>query len=81
MIVMTHAPANSAEIQSIIGPSDENLIGEILCVGATAKEIAEAYAQFNGYETARPSVSQLRPDIVLRLYEILNENRDGHDER
>ncbi len=37
-------PATASEIHAVLGPSDENLVIDILKVGATYDEILEAYA-------------------------------------
>ena len=57
------------EIVSVLGPTDETLVADILSTGASFEELREAWAWLNGDEAL---MGEGRPLPVTRVAELID---------
>ncbi|MBN9076488.1 MAG: hypothetical protein BGN87_23430 [Rhizobiales bacterium 65-79] len=62
-------PMTREEIVSVLGPTDETLIADILSTGASFEELREAWAWLNGDEAL---IGEGRPLPGTRLAELID---------
>lgn len=66
----------SENIAAILGPVDETLIAEILATGATAAELAEAWAWINSEDALVEAGKGFPSGTVAELVELLSVEDD-----
>jgi hypothetical protein len=64
------------EIVSVLGPTDETLVADILSTGASFEELREAWAWLNGDEALMGAGRPLPGTRVGRLIEMLEPDED-----
>lgn len=67
------------EITAIIGPADEQLLGEIILTGATAEELAQAWAWVNSDDVLVDTGQPLPGGKVSELIDLLELVDDEAD--
>jgi hypothetical protein len=74
-------PVTREDVKAVIGPVDEMILSEIIGMGATAEELAEAAAWVGNDEALINSGRPLATGRVGRLVELLaRESEDAEDE-
>lgn len=63
-------PITRKEIVSVLGPTDETLIADLVATGASFDELREAWAWLNGDETLVPGTR------VAELIELLDSDEE-----
>ena len=69
-------PMTREEIVSVLGPTDETLIADILSTGASFEELREAWAWLNGDEALMGEGRELPGTRVAELIDLLDANED-----
>ena len=64
------------EIVSVLGPTDETLIADILSTGASFEELREAWAWLNEDEALMGEGRPLPGTRVAELIDLLDANED-----
>lgn len=67
------------EITAIIGPADEQLLSEIMLTGATAEELAQAWAWVNSDDVLIDAGQTLPGGKIAELIELLELIDDEAD--
>ena len=77
-----HKTATAQEIQRVLGPIDDEVINEIINLGATKNEVLQALEWFNDDESMRAAAESMSV-CAKSIYEILLADRDRYspDER
>jgi hypothetical protein len=68
---------SSGEVRAIIGPVDEVLLSDILATGASAKELAEAWAWVNAEEALADEGRPLPTGRIARLVDLLDPGQEN----
>ncbi|WP_349254137.1 hypothetical protein [Rhizobium sp. CC1099] len=68
---------SSGEVRAIIGPVDEVLLADILATGASAKELAEAWAWVNAEEALADEGRPLPTGRIARLVDLLDPGQEN----
>ena len=76
----TQHPATAAEIAAIVGPLDDELLAQIMHVGATAAEVLEAYTWATADDVIGTELERGPRGTVTRVYEILKAAEAEPDE-
>ena len=69
-------PMTREKIVSILGPTDETLIADILSTGASFEELREAWAWLNGDEALMGEGRPLPGTRVAELIDLLDADED-----
>jgi len=69
-------PITRAEIESILGPVDEDLLAELLLTGASAEELREAWAWIHSDEALMGAGRPLPGTRVSELIDLLETDDD-----
>ena len=69
-------PLTREEIVAVLGPTDETLVADILCTGASFEELREAWAWLNGDEALMGEGRPLPGTRVAELIDLLDANED-----
>jgi hypothetical protein len=77
----TAQKATATDINKIVGPLDDDLLLEILQVGATATEVLEAFTWANSDDQIGTELERGPRGAVNRVYEILKMAETEPDER
>lgn len=64
------------EIVSVLGPTDETLVADILSTGASFEELREAWAWLNGDEALMGEGRPLPGPRVAELIDLLDADED-----
>lgn len=64
------------EIVSVLGPTDETLVANILSTGASFEELREAWAWLNGDEALMGEGRPLPGTRVAELIDLLDADED-----
>ena len=64
------------EIVSVLGPTDETLVADILSTGASFEELREAWAWLNGDEALMGEGRPLPGTRVADLIDLLDADED-----
>ncbi len=64
------------EIVSVLGPTDETLVADILSTGASFEELREAWAWLNGDEALMGEGRPLPGTRVAELIDLLEDDED-----
>lgn len=64
------------EIVSVLGPTDETLVADILSTGASFEELREAWAWLNGDEALMGEARPLPGTRVAELIDLLDADED-----
>ncbi len=64
------------EIVSVLGPTDETLVADILPTGASFEELREAWAWLNGDEALMGEGRPLPGTRVAELIDLLDADED-----
>lgn len=67
------------DITAIIGPADQQLLREIMLTGATAGELAQAWAWLNSDEALVNAGRPLPSGKVAELIDLLDDFDEEHD--
>jgi len=71
-----------AEVVSIIGPQDTEIVARIIRSGASAADVLEAFTFFNAEDSLGPDPGHHASGAVATVYGILASAQDaGEDER
>jgi predicted RNA methylase len=76
-----HIATTDHEIKAILGAADEEIVLDILNTGATAGEVAEAFAWLGADDYMGVELQRKAGECVRRVYDILLTDRDSSDER
>ncbi|PKA42247.1 hypothetical protein [Rhizobium sullae] len=68
---------SSGEIRAIVGPVDEVMLADILATGASAKELAEAWAWVNADEALTNEGRPLPTGRIARLIDLLDPRQEN----
>jgi len=69
-------PLTREEIVSVLGPTDETLVADILSTGASFADLREAWAWLNGDEALMGEGRPLPGPRVAELIDLLDANED-----
>jgi hypothetical protein len=71
LAMLSHAPLNRTQVETIMGRLDDLKLAEILETGASEPELLEAKRWVSGYKRTVPEDLPLRPSVVDRLCDII----------
>ena len=77
----THGVLSGAEVKSIVGSVDDEIVLEILGTGASAEQVMEAFMRVSGNTSLGEDLERPADAIVLKVMEALTRDEDGEDER
>jgi hypothetical protein len=69
-------PMKREEIESVLGPSDEALVAEVIATGASLEELREAWAWLNSDEALMSIGRPLPGTRVAELIDLLDYDRE-----
>jgi hypothetical protein len=72
---------NRADVIAMLGPVDDAVVAEIIAMGATASELAEARAWTGNDEPLMNAGRPLAGGRVARLIEIIRDLEEEDEER
>jgi hypothetical protein len=78
---ITHAVLSSAEVKSIVGLVDDEIVLEILGTGANAGQVMEAFMRISGNTSLGEDLEKPADATVLQVMEALTRNEQDEDER
>jgi len=70
-----HHPATVSDIVRILGPIDDGVIAQIIAVGATIEDVAEAHAWLSTRDYFRHTAHEMAHGRIARVYQLLDANR------
>jgi hypothetical protein len=69
-------PMTREEIVSVLGPTDETLVADILSIGASFEDLRVAWAWLNGDEALMGEGRPLPGTRVAELIDLLDDDED-----
>jgi hypothetical protein len=69
----------SEDVIAVLGPVDETLLANIIATGATAAELAEAFAWINSEEALIGEGRRLPTGKVAELVDLLSAEEDWEE--
>ncbi|MFB9947913.1 hypothetical protein ACFFP0_03585 [Rhizobium puerariae] len=70
----------SEDVIAVLGPVDDVLVADVIATGATAGELAEAWAWINSEEALIGEGRRLPTGKVAELVDLLSADQDGWEE-
>jgi hypothetical protein len=72
-------PLTASDVEAVLGPADESLAAQIIATGATAADLAEAWAWINNDEALINEGRPLPTGKVAELCALLNKPENDLD--
>jgi hypothetical protein len=72
-------PLTASDVEAVLGPTDESLVAQIIATGATAADLAEAWAWINNDEALINEGRPLPTGKVAELCALLDEPENDLD--
>jgi hypothetical protein len=76
----TLSPATAAQIRAIVGDLDDDVVAEILGLGATEAEVLEAFTRLNADDAVSEETVRTARGNVAAVCEILERASEEADE-